>query len=57
MPIRNDGIDSAREDKFNQALPDKIYGYQIEREFGTKDIDDCIREIIYIHIAEKIREL
>lgn len=31
-------------------LPEYIEGYKIEREYGNRNIEDCIRELISIHI-------
>ncbi len=30
-----------------------ILGYQIEREFGKKSIEDCIQELSRIHIMNQ----
>lgn len=33
-----------------------ILGYKIEREFGKKKIEDCIRELSHIHIVNQLKQ-
>ena len=30
-------------------LPDYIQGYEIKREFGSKKIENCLKELVSLH--------
>ena len=48
MPEKNTEIQNSTIEK--NDLSEYIQGYKIEREYGDKDIIDCIKEIVSIHM-------
>ena len=32
------------------GLPECILGYTIERKYGNRNIEDCIEDMIYLHL-------